>query len=63
MRGKTSYLASYSQTMQRVYWAEFIDNQLRPPRQFRASLVSSPFVPVEPHQTTTAMVQTPEAPR
>lgn len=46
MRLQPGYLETYSRTMQRVYWAEFIDGQLRPNqgRRFRASIVGNPFV-------------------
>lgn len=41
----TNNFEVYARTIKRVYWAEFIDVQLRAARanQFRASLVQEPY--------------------
>lgn len=57
MQARAGYLASYSRTMQRVYWAEFIDNQLRPPQRFRASIVGTPSLEVTEHRPPAAAEQ------
>ena len=61
MRTKPGYLETYCQTMHRVYWAEFIETQMRPTqgRRFRASIVGSPFVdeaPVPQHRAEAVLL-------
>jgi hypothetical protein len=41
----TAVFHAYAQTLRRVYWAEFIEDQIKVARsaQFRANLVGNPY--------------------
>lgn len=45
MYNNSSYLETYTATLRRVYWAEFVDNQLTRQRAQQASRAPAPRQP------------------